>query len=264
MQQYKDYIQHIFERGVQKGDRTGTGTLSTFGYQARFDLKKGFPLLTTKKVHLKSVIHELLWFLSGDTNVKYLQDNGVTIWDEWAAEDGELGPVYGAMWRDFHGVDQIKEVAERLQSHPDCRRLIVNAWDASKLPEQALPPCHRSFQLWTRELENGKRELSLQVDQRSCDSGLGVPFNWASYALLTHMFAHSSGMEVGELIWNGGDCHIYLDHIEPIKEQMKRNPRPLPQLLIKDRAQGIFDYEYDDFDVVHYDPHPHIKMAVSA
>lgn len=262
--QYLELVRHILENGVEKSDRTGTGTLSTFGYQIRFDLAKGFPLLTTKQLHWPSIAHELLWFLSGDTNTKYLTDNGVRIWNEWADDIGDLGPVYGKQWRDWidknrWGVDQIANVIEQIRNNPDSRRLLVNAWNVGELDEMALPPCHFAFQFY---VANGK--LSCQLYQRSGDVFLGIPFNIASYSLLTHMIAHVTGLEVGEFIHTIGDAHIYTNHIEQIKTQIEREPRELPMLKIKRNVTDIDDFTFDDFEIVGYNPHPKLtgKVAV--
>ena len=263
MRQYEDFMRHVFEHGVVKADRTGTGTRSWFGYQMRFDLGEGFPLVTTKKLHLRSIIHELLWFLQGSSNVRYLRDNKVTIWDEWARDDGELGPVYGVQWRswptpDGGSIDQIAQVMQQIKSNPDSRRLIVSAWNVSDIPKMALPPCHLLFQFYVAE---GK--LSLQLYQRSCDIFLGVPFNIASYALLTHMVAQQCDLDVGDFVWTGGDCHIYSNHFEQVREQLSREPRPYPRLSIRRKPPSLFDYAFDDFEIVDYDPHPHIKAPVA-
>jgi thymidylate synthase len=263
MRQYEDFMRHVFEHGVIKADRTGTGTRSWFGYQMRFDLGEGFPLVTTKKLHLRSIIHELLWFLQGSSNVRYLRDNKVTIWDEWAREDGELGPVYGVQWRswptpDGGSIDQIAQVIQQIRSNPDSRRLIVSAWNVSDIPKMALPPCHLLFQFYVAE---GK--LSCQLYQRSCDIFLGVPFNIASYALLTHMAAQQCDLGVGDFVWTGGDCHIYSNHFDQVREQLAREPRPYPRLKIRRRPSSISDYAFDDFEIVDYDPHPHIKAPVA-
>ena len=263
MQQYLSLMRHVRDNGVRKEDRTGTGTLSLFGHQMRFDLSAGFPLVTTKKLHMRSIIHELLWFLRGDSNIKYLKDNGVSIWDEWADADGDLGPVYGVQWRswptpDGRVVDQISEVMQDLRDNPNSRRHIVSAWNVGELDNMALPPCHMMFQLHVSE---GK--LSCQLYQRSCDIFLGVPFNIASYALLTHMLAQQADLAVGDFIWTGGDCHLYLNHLEQADEQLQREPMPLPRLAIKRRPPSIFDYEFDDFEIVNYQPHAHIKAAVA-
>jgi thymidylate synthase len=260
---YEKFMRHVYEHGVVKADRTGTGTRSWFGYQMRFDLAAGFPLVTTKKLHLRSIIHELLWFLQGSSNVAYLRDNKVTIWDEWARDDGELGPVYGVQWRswptpDGGSIDQIAQVVRQIRSNPDSRRLIVSAWNVSDIPKMALPPCHLLFQFYVAE-----GRLSCQLYQRSCDIFLGVPFNIASYALLTHMVAQQCDLAVGDFVWTGGDCHIYSNHFEQVREQLARTPRPLPQLVIRRRPPSLFDYAFDDFEIVGYDPHPHIKAPVA-
>jgi len=262
MQQYLDFLRYIREHGVQKADRTGTGTLSVFAYQMRFDLSQGFPLLTTKKLSLRSIIHELLWFLRGDTNIKYLHDNKVTIWDEWADDHGNLGPVYGKQWRawetrDGHTIDQISEVITQIKKNPDSRRLMVSAWNVGDIAKMALPPCHLLFQFYV-----ANNKLSCQLYMRSADSFLGVPFNIASYALLTHMIAQQCDLEVGEFIWTGGDCHIYLNHLEQVDLQLTRTPFTLPQLQLK-KAASIFDYTFDDFVIVNYQAHPHIKGEVA-
>lgn len=263
MQNYHDYLQHILDHGVFKSDRTGTGSQSVFGYQMRFDLKKGFPLLTTKKVHMKSIVHELLWFLKGATNIGYLTENKVSIWDEWADENGELGPVYGKQWRSWVGangetIDQIANVVEQIKTNPDSRRLIVSAWNVAEIPKMALPPCHAFFQFYVAD---GK--LSCQLYQRSADSFLGVPFNIASYALLTHMIAQQTGLDVGDFVWTGGDCHIYSNHMEQVKLQLSREARALPQLVINRVPESIFDYKYEDFSIEGYDPHPAISAPVA-
>lgn len=263
MKQYLELMQHVCDAGVQKEDRTGTGTLSSFGYQMRFNLAEGFPLVTTKKLHLNSIIHELLWFLHGETNVAYLRENGVSIWDEWADANGELGPIYGYQWRfwpapDGRHIDQIKKVMEQLKRNPDSRRIIVSAWNVSDLDKMALAPCHTLFQLWVAD-----GRLSLQLYQRSADIFLGVSFNIASYALLTHMFAQQAGFEPGDFIWTGGDCHLYLNHLEQAKLQLTREPHPLPKLVIKRKPSSIFDYKFEDFEIKGYESHPHIKAAVS-
>lgn len=263
MQQYLSLMQHVRDHGTRRNDRTGTGTLSVFGHQMRFDLSKGFPLITTKKLHMRSIIHELLWFLRGDSNTRYLKENGVSIWDEWADANGELGPIYGVQWRSWPKpgggtVDQIAQVMQQLRETPDSRRIIVSAWNAAELDDMALPPCHMMFQLY---VANGK--LSCQLYQRSCDIFLGVPFNIASYALLTHMFAQQADFAVGDFIWTGGDCHLYLNHLEQANEQLTREPLPLPRLAIKRRPPSIFDYQFDDFEIVNYQPHAHIKAAVA-
>lgn len=263
MRQYLDLMRHVLDNGVVKEDRTGTGTRSVFGYQMRFDLADGFPMLTTKKLHLKSIIHELLWFLAGDTNIAYLKENGVSIWDDWADENGDLGPVYGYQWRswpkaDGGTVDQITHLIEQIKTKPDSRRLIVSAWNPSQVDDMALPPCHALFQFY---VANGR--LSCQLYQRSADIFLGVPFNIASYALLTLMVARVSGLKPGEFIHSFGDAHIYSNHIEQANEQLTRAPGTLPQMLIKDRGQGIFDFIYDDFELVGYVAAPHIKAPVA-
>ena len=259
---YEDLLRDVLEHGTDKGDRTGTGTRSVFGRQLRYDLSESFPLLTTKKVYFKGVVGELLWFLRGDSNVTWLQEHGVRIWNEWADDNGELGPVYGVQWRswptpDGQHVDQISRALELLKDDPDSRRNLVSAWNVSELDRMALLPCHLLFQLYVAD---GK--LSLQVYQRSADMFLGVPFNIASYALLTHMFAQQAGLEVGELIWTGGDCHIYNNHFDQVREQLSREPRPYPQLKLR-KAASLFDYDFSDIEVVGYDPHPTIKAQVS-
>ncbi len=263
MQQYLDMMRLVRETGARKEDRTGTGTLSVFGHQMRFDLAHGFPLVTTKKLHIRSIVHELLWFLSGDSNIRYLKENGVSIWDEWADENGDLGPVYGVQWRswptpDGRKIDQIAQVMDQLRNNPDSRRIILSAWNVAEIDNMALPPCHCLFQFYVAE---GK--LSCQLYQRSCDIFLGVPFNIASYALLTHMLAQQADLNVGEFIWTGGDCHLYLNHLDQADEQLAREPLPLPTLAIKRRPPSIFDYEYDDFEILNYEAHPHIKAAVA-
>ncbi|MCC8114213.1 MAG: thymidylate synthase [Bacteroidales bacterium] len=263
MKQYLDLLQHILRDGVDKADRTGTGTRSVFGYQMRFDLSKGFPLLTTKKLHLKSIIYELLWFLRGDTNVHYLQEHGVRIWNEWAGPDGDLGPIYGYQWRswpDYNGghIDQISEVIRQIKESPDSRRIIVSAWNVGDLDAMHLPPCHLLFQFYVAQ---GK--LSLQLYQRSADTFLGVPFNIASYALLLMMVAQVTGLEPGEFIHTTGDTHLYLNHIPQAELQLTREPRPLPRMLINPEVKSIFDFKYEDFQLVDYDPHPHIPATVS-
>jgi thymidylate synthase len=263
MRQYEDFMRHVFEHGVTKTDRTGTGTRSVFGHQMRFDLRAGFPLITTKKLHMRSIIHELLWFLRGESNVRYLHENKVTIWDEWARADGELGPVYGVQWRswptpDGGHIDQISQVVEQIKNNPDSRRLIVSAWNVSDIPKMALPPCHLLFQFYVAE-----GRLSCQLYQRSCDIFLGVPFNIASYSLLTHMVAQQCDLGVGDFVWTGGDCHIYSNHFEQVREQLSREPRPYPELSIKRRPASLFEYAFEDFEFVGYDPHPHIKAAVA-
>lgn len=263
MKQYLDLLRHVREHGVRKDDRTGTGTLSVFGHQMRFDLAQGFPLVTTKKLHLRSIVYELLWFLKGDTNVKYLRDHGVTIWDEWADDNGELGPVYGKQWRSWPGpdgkaIDQISRTVDLIRRNPDSRRIIVNAWNVGELEQMALTPCHALFQFW---IANGK--LSCQLYQRSADIFLGVPFNIASYALLTHLFAQQCDLEVGEFVWTGGDCHLYANHLGQADEQLARTPYELPQLSIKRRPPSIFEYDYEDFEIVNYRSHAHIKAPVA-
>ncbi|MCM3080479.1 MULTISPECIES: thymidylate synthase [Brevibacillus] len=263
MRQYLDLCQRILDEGVKKEDRTGTGTISVFGHQMRFDLSEGFPLITTKKLHTKSIFHELLWFLSGDTNIGYLQENGVRIWNEWADENGDLGPVYGKQWRSFAGrdgktVDQIKWVVEEIKRNPDSRRLIVSAWNPAELDEMALPPCHLLFQFY---VANGK--LSCQLYQRSADTFLGVPFNIASYALLTQMMAHVTGLEPGEFVHTLGDAHLYLNHVEQVKLQLTREPKPLPKLKLNPEVTSIFEFTFDDIEVVDYEAHPHIKGEVA-
>jgi thymidylate synthase len=263
VREYEDFMRHVFERGVDKEDRTGTGTRSVFGYQMRFNLREGFPLITTKKLHVRSIIVELLWFLRGDSNVKYLHDHGVTIWDEWARPDGELGPVYGVQWRAWPTpsgghIDQIAQVLQQIRSNPDSRRLIVSAWNVSDIPNMALPPCHLLFQFYVAQ-----GRLSCQLYQRSCDIFLGVPFNIASYALLTHMVAQQCDLEVGDFVWTGGDCHIYRNHFTQVQEQLSREPRPYPRLAIKRRPPTLFDYRLEDFEFDGYDPHPHIKAPVA-
>jgi thymidylate synthase len=263
MKQYLDLCRHVLENGTKKEDRTGTGTISTFGYQMRFNLQEGFPLVTTKKLHLKSIIHELLWFLNGDTNVKYLQENGVRIWNEWADEDGNLGPVYGHQWRSWTGadgntVDQITSLIEQIKTNPDSRRLIVNAWNVGEIEKMALPPCHCMFQFYAAD---GK--LSCQLYQRSADVFLGVPFNIASYALLTLMVAQVCDLEPGEFVHTFGDVHIYQNHLEQVNLQLSRDPRKLPKMKINPDVKDIFSFKFDDFQLEDYDPHPHIKGVVS-
>jgi thymidylate synthase len=263
MHQYLSLMREVRDNGVKKEDRTGTGTLSLFGHQMRFDLSEGFPVITTKKLHLRSIIHELLWFLRGDSNIQYLKDNGVSIWDAWADENGELGPVYGVQWRnwpkpDGGHVDQISQIMQQLKKDPDSRRIMLSAWNVGEIENMALPPCHCLFQFWVAE---GK--LSCQLYQRSCDIFLGVPFNIASYALLTHMLAQQADLKVGDFVWTGGDCHLYSNHLEQADEQLQREPLPLPRLAIKRRPPSIFDYEYDDFEILNYESHPHIKAAVA-
>ena len=263
MKTYLDLLDHVLTHGVRKEDRTGTGTLSVFGHQMRFPLADGFPLLTTKKLHTRSIIHELLWFLKGDTNIGYLRDNGVTIWDEWADAEGNLGPVYGAQWRswptpDGQHIDQITRVVEDIRRSPDSRRLIVSAWNVGELPHMALPPCHALFQFYVAE-----GRLSCQLYQRSADIFLGVPFNIASYALLTHMVAQQTDLEPGEFIWTGGDCHLYLNHLDQARLQLSRTPRALPRLKLARRPESIFDYRFEDFVIEGYDPWPGITAPIA-
>ncbi len=263
MKQYLEMMRHVRDRGTHKDDRTGTGTLSVFGYQMRFNLARGFPMVTTKKLHTRSIIYELLWFLKGETNVRYLNEHDVSIWDEWANEKGDLGPVYGSQWRswptsDGGYIDQISRALDLIRSDPDSRRIIVSAWNVSELEQMALAPCHTFFQFY---VAGGK--LSCQLYQRSCDIFLGVPFNISSYALLTHMVAQQCDLDVGEFIWTGGDCHLYLNHLEQVSEQLGREPLPLPRLAIKRRPPTIFDYQFEDFEIVGYEFHPHIKAAVA-
>ena len=263
MQQYLDLMRHVLQNGVTKSDRTGTGTRSVFGYQMRFDLSQGFPALTTKKLHLKSIIHELLWFLSGDTNIRYLKENGVRIWDEWADENGDLGRVYGAQWRSWRGVngetiDQIRNLVQQIQTNPDSRRLIVSAWNPAEVDSMALPPCHALFQFY---VANGK--LSCQLYQRSADIFLGVPFTIASYALLTMMLAQVCGLQAGEFIHTLGDAHLYNNHLEQARLQLTREPRKLPTMHLNPAVRDIFAFQFDDFELQDYDPHPHIKAQVS-
>ncbi len=263
MKAYLELLRHVLEHGARKQDRTGTGTLSVFGHQMRFDLAAGFPLVTTKKVHLRSVIHELLWFLRGDTNVDYLHEHGVSIWDEWADERGELGPAYGRQWRswptaDGRHVDQIAEVVRQLRETPDSRRIIVSAWNVGELEQMALMPCHALFQFYVAD-----GRLSCQLYQRSCDLFLGVPFNIASYALLTHMFAQQCDLAPGEFVWTGGDCHLYLNHLEQVRTQLAREPYPPPTLHLRRRPPSIFDYAFDDFEIRDYRHHPHISAPVA-
>jgi thymidylate synthase len=273
MKQYLDLIRHVVKNGVEKSDRTGTGTKSVFGYQMRFDLSEGFPMVTTKKLHTKSIIYELLWFLNGDTNIDYLKNNGVKIWDDWADENGDLGPVYGFQWRNWNNddIDQISELIESIKNNPDSRRMLISAWNPSVLPDTsksfsenvrngkaALPPCHAFFQFYVSE-----NKLSCQLYQRSADIFLGVPFNIASYALLTHMIAHVCKLEVGDFVHTFGDAHIYNNHIDQINLQLSRKPRKLPSLKIKRKVESIFDFKFEDFEIINYDPHPHIKGLVS-
>jgi thymidylate synthase len=263
MRQYLDFMRHVREHGERKNDRTGTGTLSVFGHQMRFDLSAGFPLLTTKKVHTRSIIYELLWFLRGDTNVQYLRDHGVTIWDEWADANGDLGPVYGFQWRswpapDGRHIDQLSDVMREIRKNPDSRRLIVSAWNVGDIPRMKLPPCHLLFQFYV-----AKGRLSCQLYQRSCDIFLGVPFNIASYALLTHLVAQQCDLAVGDFIWVGGDCHLYLNHLEQVATQLSRTPYPLPRLVITRRPPSLYEYQYEDFEIADYQSHPAIKAAVA-
>jgi thymidylate synthase len=263
LRQYLDLLRHVLEHGVEKGDRTGTGTLSVFGYQMRFDLAAGFPLLTTKKLHTRSIIHELLWFLAGSTNLRYLHENGVTIWDEWADADGELGPIYGHQWRSWPApgggsIDQIAQVVEQIRTNPDSRRLVVSAWNVADLGKMKLPPCHALFQFW---VANGR--LSCQLYQRSADVFLGVPFNIASYALLTEMISRTAGLQAGEFIHTLGDAHLYLNHLEQARLQLEREPRPLPRLELTPEVRSVFAYVYDDVRIVGYDPHPAIKAPIA-
>jgi len=263
VRQYLEMMRRVREQGVRKDDRTGTGTLSVFGHQMRFDLGVGFPMVTTKKLHTRSIIHELLWFLQGDTNTAYLRENGVTIWDEWADENGDLGPIYGAQWRswptpDGGHIDQLSRVLEQLKSDPDSRRIIVSAWNVSELDRMALAPCHAFFQFYVAE-----GRLSCQLYQRSADIFLGVPFNVASYALLTHMVAQQADLDVGDFIWTGGDCHLYLNHLDQADEQLTREPLALPMLVLRRRPPTLFDYRYEDFEIRDYRHHPHIKAPVA-
>ncbi len=258
MQQYHDALQYILDTGIETTDRTGTGTTSCFGMQQRYDLSAGFPLVTTKKLHLRSIIHELLWFLSGDTNIRYLQDNKVTIWDEWADETGDLGPVYGRQWRDFGGVDQIVNLVDQIKTAPDSRRMVVSAWNPVDVPQMALPPCHT---LWQVKVLGGK--LHLQLYQRSADMFLGVPFNIASYALLLEMLAHVTGYQAGTFVHTLGDAHIYSNHYDQVKQLLSRTPKTLPQLGFKRQVKDIFDFKYDDFEITGYDPDPTIKAPVA-
>ncbi len=263
MQQYLDLMQHVLDNGTDKEDRTGTGTRSVFGYQMRFNLEDGFPMVTTKKLHLKSIVHELIWFLAGDTNIKYLKDNGVRIWDEWADENGDLGPVYGHQWRswptpDGRTIDQISNLIHMIKTNPDSRRLIVSAWNPSDIPSMALPPCHCLFQFYVAD---GK--LSCQLYQRSADIFLGVPFNIASYALLTMMIAQVCGLKPGDFVHSFGDAHLYSNHFEQAREQLSRDPKPLPDMHINPHVTNIFDFKFEDFELVGYEAHPHIKATVS-
>lgn len=282
MKQYHDLLTHVLENGSEKSDRTGTGTKSVFGYQMRFDLSEGFPMVTTKKLHLKSIVHELLWFLNGDTNIKYLQENGVRIWNEWADENGDLGPVYGHQWRNWNNeeIDQIKEIVNTLRTNPDSRRMLVSAWNPSVLPntsvpfsenvangKAALPPCHALFQFYvsapTVEGDDSTRKLSCQLYQRSADIFLGVPFNIASYALLTMMMAQVCGYQAGDFVHTFGDAHIYSNHLEQVTLQLSREPKALPKMLLNSEVKDIFGFKFDDFTLLNYDPHPHIKGAVA-
>lgn len=263
MQQYLDLLQHVLDKGTQKGDRTGTGTISTFGYQTRFDLSEGFPMVTTKKLHYKSIVHELLWFLQGDTNIKYLKENGVRIWDEWADENGDLGPVYGYQWRSWPtpnggSIDQISKVIASIKDNPNSRRHMVSAWNPALVDDMALPPCHTMFQFYVAD---GK--LSCQLYQRSADSFLGVPFNIASYALLTMMMAQVTGLEAGEFIHTFGDLHIYNNHLEQVDLQLSRDPKKLPTLKMNPNIQDLFDFKFEDFELIDYESHPHIKGKVA-
>jgi thymidylate synthase len=263
VKQYLELLQHVLERGVRKDDRTGTGTLSVFGHQMRFDLEAGFPLVTTKKVHLKSIVYELLWFLSGDTNVRYLQEHGVTIWDEWADERGELGPVYGHQWRSWPApdggtIDQMSHVVEQIQKNPDSRRLIVSAWNVAEIDKMKLPPCHALFQFY---VANGR--LSCQLYQRSADVFLGVPFNIASYALLTQMIAQVCGLVPGEFVHTLGDTHLYLNHLEQARTQLERAPKPQPKMVLNPAVKSLYDFKYEDFSLTGYDPHPGIKAPIA-
>jgi len=263
MYQYEEFMRHVYENGTTKSDRTGTGTRSVFGYQMRFDLSQGFPLITTKKLHTRSIFVELLWFLRGGSNVQWLQDRGVSIWNEWADEHGDLGPVYGVQWRSWPSpdgthIDQISQVLDQIRTQPDSRRLIVSAWNVSDIPRMALPPCHAFFQFYVAD---GK--LSCQLYQRSADIFLGVPFNIASYALLTHLMAQQCDLDVGDFIWTGGDCHLYTNHFEQVELQLSRTPNPYPRLHIKRKPGSLFGYDYDDFEILDYQPHPHIKAPVA-
>jgi thymidylate synthase len=263
MQQYHTLLKHILAKGSSKTDRTGTGTVSVFGYQMRFDLAEGFPLLTTKKVHLKSIVHELLWFIKGSTNIAYLKEHGVSIWDEWADENGELGPVYGKQWRSWaapngQSIDQLAQVIEQIKHNPDSRRIIVSAWNPADVPHMALPPCHAFFQFYVAD-----GRLSCQLYQRSADVFLGVPFNIASYALLTHMMAQVCGLQVGDFVWTGGDTHLYTNHLEQVNLQLSRELRPLPTLKINPAVKSLFDFVYEDFEILNYNPHPGIKAPVA-
>ena len=263
MRQYLDLLRDVLDNGAEKSDRTGTGTRSLFGRQLRFDLADGFPLVTTKKLHTKSIVHELLWFLRGETNVAYLKENGVSIWDEWADQNGNLGPIYGYQWRSWPApngqhIDQIAQVLQQIRNNPDSRRLIVSAWNVADIPQMKLPPCHAFFQFYVAD---GK--LSCQLYQRSADIFLGVPFNIASYALLTHMMAQQAGLDVGDFVWTGGDCHLYSNHMEQVELQLSREERPLPKLVIHRKPDSLFDYRFEDFEIAGYDPHPAIKAPVA-
>lgn len=263
MRVYLQLLEHILEKGVKKSDRTGTGTLSVFGYQMRFSLNEGFPLVTTKKLHTRSIIHELLWFLRGDTNISYLNENGVTIWDEWADEKGSLGPIYGRQWRswptpDGRTIDQLSSLLDEIKSNPDSRRLLVSAWNVGELDKMAIMPCHALFQFYVAD-----NKLSCQLYQRSADVFLGVPFNIASYALLTHMVAQQANLEVGDFIWTGGDCHLYLNHLEQAKTQLSREPFALPELVIARKPQSLFEYQHADFEFKNYQSHPTIKAPIA-
>ena len=263
MRQYHDLMRHVLDHGTVKTDRTGTGTRSVFGYQMRFDLQEGFPLVTTKKLHLRSIIHELIWFLAGSTNIAYLKENGVSIWDEWADANGDLGPIYGYQWRSWptpagEHIDQITQVMDQIRNNPDSRRMIVSAWNVADVPKMKLPPCHALFQFYVAD---GK--LSCQLYQRSADIFLGAPFNIASYALLTHMMAQQAGLDVGDFVWTGGDCHLYSNHMEQVELQLSREERPLPRLVIHRKPDSLFDYKFEDFEVNGYDPHPAIKAPVA-
>ena len=263
MRQYLDYLEYILRNGVEKKDRTGTGTLSVFGYQMRFNLSEGFPVVTTKKLHLRSIIHELLWFIRGETNIEYLKQNGVSIWNEWSDAEGELGPIYGKQWRRWEGtdgrvIDQLSNVIEQIKTNPDSRRLIVSAWNVGELERMALAPCHLLFQFYV-----ARGRLSCQLYQRSADSFLGVPYNITSYSLLTAMIAKQCGLEAFEFIWTGGDCHIYSNHVEQVKLQLSREPYPPPRLVIKRKPDSIFDYKFEDFELLDYQSHPHISAPVA-
>lgn len=263
MKAYLKLLEHILQHGVKKADRTGTGTLSVFAYQMRFNLADGFPLITTKKLHMRSIVHELLWFLRGDTNIAYLNEHGVTIWNEWANEQGDLGPVYGCQWRswptsDGRTIDQLTEIVQQIKTNPDSRRLLVSAWNVGELDKMALAPCHALFQFYV-----ANKRLSCQLYQRSADVFLGVPFNIASYALLTYMMAQQCNLEVGEFIWTGGDCHLYTNHLEQAQTQLERKPFPLPQLLIKQKPTSLFDYQFEDFEFINYQSHPTIKAPIA-